>query len=125
MTIARKRGRSRHEGRRSRASMNQLLQALESRLLLTNVGSGALLNLHVSVSDAQIYQQVSLLTPQSIRHQYGLDAISFGGIVGDGTGQTIAVVDAYDDPQIMDDLNGFNTAFGLPAVNVPGGPSFN
>ena len=47
------------------------------------------------------------LTPNQIRGAYGLgsytsgvlsNGISFGGIQGDGRGQTIAIVDAYDDP---------------------------
>ena len=47
------------------------------------------------------------LTPNQIRGAYGLgsytsgmliNAVTFGGIQGDGRGQTIAIVDAYDDP---------------------------
>src|SRR5262249_2532853 len=37
-----------------------------------------------------------------------------GGIKGDGTGQTIAIVDAYDAPTIVNDLHVFDVAFGLP-----------
>src|SRR5262245_54820620 len=56
------------------------------------------------------------LTPAKIRHAYGFDQIFFNGtIVGDGTGQTIAIVDAYDNPQIANDLTQFDLAFGLPA----------
>ncbi len=33
---------------------------------------------------------------------------------GDGAGQTIAIVDAYDHPGIIDDLNTFSSEFGLP-----------
>ena len=55
------------------------------------------------------------LTPSQIRHAYGFDQITFsGGVVGDGTGQTIAIVDAYDAPTIQNDLHVFDTAFGLP-----------
>jgi hypothetical protein len=39
------------------------------------------------------------------------------GITGDGTGQTIAIVDAYDDPNAKDDLAAFSTAWGLPAAD--------
>lgn len=53
------------------------------------------------------------LTPQQIRHAYGFDQVSFNGIVGDGTGTTIAIVDAYDDPNIASDLHQFNLKFGL------------
>jgi subtilase family serine protease len=34
-------------------------------------------------------------------------------ITGDGTGQTIAIVDAYNDPNIQSDLQTFSTKFGL------------
>ncbi|HTQ37775.1 MAG TPA: proprotein convertase P-domain-containing protein [Pirellulales bacterium] len=56
------------------------------------------------------------LTPTQIRDAYGFNQISFnGGIVGDGTGETIAIIDAYHDPTIQTDLAAFDTAFGLPA----------
>src|SRR5262245_53895900 len=36
-------------------------------------------------------------TPSQIRHAYGFDQIVFpGNVKGDGTGTTIAIVDAYD-----------------------------
>ncbi len=38
------------------------------------------------------------------------------GLTGDGTGQTAAIVDAYDDPNIVSDLNTFSNQFGLPLV---------
>jgi hypothetical protein len=58
---------------------------------------------------------LSVLTPMQIRHAYGFDQISFSnGAKGDGTGQTIAIVDAYDDPNIGADLAHFDSTFGLP-----------
>jgi hypothetical protein len=65
-------------------------------------------------------------TPAQVRHAYGFDQINFGGVAGDGTGQTIAIVDAYDDPTIASDLVQFDQAFGLPEpafqkVNQTGG----
>ncbi|MDB5326521.1 MAG: peptidase in kexin sedolisin, partial [Phycisphaerales bacterium] len=63
------------------------------------------------------------LTPAQVRHAYGLDSVSFNGIVGDGTGQTIAIVDAFDNPKFVSstdpnyatsDLAIFSTAMGLP-----------
>ena len=35
---------------------------------------------------------------------------------GDGTGQTIAIVDAFDDPNVGSDLRVFDNKFGLPAL---------
>jgi subtilase family serine protease len=56
------------------------------------------------------------MTPTQIRHAYGFDQISFSGgtITGDGSGTTIAIVDAYDDPKIANDLRQFDLRFGLP-----------
>src|SRR5262249_9344102 len=55
------------------------------------------------------------LTPSKIRQAYGFNQIIFGnGVTGDGTGQTIAIVDAYDAPTIQSDLHTFDVAFGLP-----------
>jgi hypothetical protein len=65
-------------------------------------------------------------TPAQIRHAYGIDAISLpsssGPVAGDGTGQTIAIVAAFDDPEFVDssspgfansDLHQFDLQFGL------------
>ena len=75
------------------------------------------------------------LSPEQIRHAYGFDQIIFNGgaIQGDGTGTTIAIVDAYDDPKIASDLHQFDVSFGLAdpvftKVNQSGGsnlPSAN
>ncbi len=62
-------------------------------------------------------------TPQQIRTAYAIDQIEFGATKGDGTGETIAIVDAYDDPNLVDstsanfknsDLAQFDKLFGLP-----------
>jgi subtilase family serine protease len=57
-------------------------------------------------------------TPYQMRHAYGFDAITFpeGSMAfsGNGAGQTVAIIDAFDDPQIAGDLAAFDSAFGLP-----------
>ena len=68
-------------------------------------------------------------TPAQIQQAYGFNSITFGGVAGNGSGETIAIVDAYDDPNIQSDLNTFDTQFGLPAttvtrVNETGGTSY-
>jgi subtilase family serine protease len=70
-------------------------------------------------------------TPAQIRHAYGFDKIAFNGgtIAGDGSGTTIAIVDAYDDPNIANDLHQFDLRFGLPdpaftKVNQSGGTAY-
>src|SRR5207244_10192079 len=59
-------------------------------------------------------------TPAQIRKAYGFDQASFfgGTIAATGFGQTIAVIAAYDDPNIQNDLSQFDQFFGL------GDPSF-
>jgi len=51
-------------------------------------------------------------TPSQIRQAYGLD-----NVTSDGSGQVIAIVDAYDDPTIANDLQAFITQFGLGSMN--------
>ncbi len=49
-----------------------------------------------------------------IRDAYGLNSIpAFGTTAADGTGQTIAIVDAFNDPTIVTDLDGFDRAMSL------------
>jgi Bacterial Ig-like domain (group 3)/Dockerin type I domain len=55
------------------------------------------------------------VTPAEMRSAYGISSITFGSIVGNGAGQTIAIVDAFDDPNIASDLAAFDTEFDLPA----------
>jgi hypothetical protein len=61
-------------------------------------------------------------TPQQIRAAYGIDDISFGNIPGDGSGQTIAIVDAHHDPSLFADVATFDTAFGITQFG-PTGPN--
>jgi subtilisin-like proprotein convertase family protein len=57
------------------------------------------------------------LNPSEVRGAYGINAISFSGgtVTGDGSGQTIAIVDAYDDTSIAGDLATFDSQFGIAA----------
>jgi subtilase family serine protease len=67
-------------------------------------------------------------TPTQIRHAYGFDQITFKNgsstVAGDGSGTTIAIVDAYDDPTIASDLQQFDKQFGLTAFGGAGQPTF-
>jgi hypothetical protein len=99
------------------------IERLESRVLLSAADSTqyAVPFLDaVSVGDVSASPQASAgpsgYTPAQVRHAYGFDNISFAGgtIPGDGSGTTIAIVDAYDNPNIASDLHQFNLAFGLP-----------
>jgi hypothetical protein len=60
------------------------------------------------------------ITPQQIESYYGFTGLSFGSTPANGRGQTIAVVEAYDDPDITQDLQTFDSAYRLSAP-----PSFS
>ncbi|HLJ95144.1 MAG TPA: S53 family peptidase [Gemmataceae bacterium] len=52
---------------------------------------------------------LTIYAPSQILHAYGFDKLPY-----DGTGQTIAVVDAYDNPNAASDLTAFDQQFNLP-----------
>lgn len=67
------------------------------------------------------------LTPAQVRHAYGFDQVRFmlptgTQVAGTGWTTTIAIVDAYDDPNIVQDLATFDQAFGLPNHDYLGNP---
>ncbi len=100
------------------------LEQLEARALPSAV-------LPAVVSAPQSVAYAGGLTPGQVRHAYGFDSINFNGVAGTGSGQTIAIVTAYDDPTIAADLATFDRQFGLPApasftkVALPGTASVN
>ena len=111
---------------RNNRSFHLILERLEDRLVLSAVLPG-LLEYHtpgtypsglkpspvgILPQDNGSQSPVGYL-PDQIRTAYGIDNILFGKIQGDGTGQTIAIVDAYDDPSFVD-----------TAVNGSPNPSF-
>jgi subtilase family serine protease len=54
-----------------------------------------------------------------IQHAYGMDAVTLydangNPVQGDGSGETIALVDAYREPNIANDLAQFDADYGLP-----------
>ena len=57
----------------------------------------------------------SYFSPQQLTAAYSDNNIYFGTAAGNGAGQTIAIVDAYNDPNIAGDLTQFDAQFGLPA----------
>ncbi len=60
-------------------------------------------------------------TPAQIRHAYGFDqtpSLQTNGYNTAGQGQIIAIVDAYDDPNIASDLHVFDQQFGIPDTTL-------
>jgi hypothetical protein len=63
--------------------------------------------------------------PGQIEQAYGFNQISFnhGSIPGHGQGQTITIIEPFNDPNILGDANIFSQTYGLPSFNSPGGPT--
>ena len=58
-------------------------------------------------------------TPSQISSAYGLNAITFTSssgskVKGDGSGETIALIELYSDPNILSDLSTFDARYNLP-----------
>jgi hypothetical protein len=70
-----------------------------------------------------INSAVAGISPSQMQTAYGVNLISFGSVAGTGAGQTIAIIDAFNDPNIISDANSFSTTFGLPQFNGSGGPT--
>ena len=51
-------------------------------------------------------------TPAQLQAAYGLTTLT-----GNGAGKTVAIVDAYEDPNAQADLNVYRARFGLPACS--------
>ncbi|MFI5378755.1 MAG: hypothetical protein ACHRHE_05635 [Tepidisphaerales bacterium] len=81
----------------------QSMELFESRQLLSAV-------VHPAFSLLPLAQGAGFqgYTPAQIRHAYGFDQVA-----GDGSGQTIAIVDAFNDPNITADLHMFDQKFGI------------
>jgi subtilase family serine protease len=112
---------------RNRNRFDLVCEDLESRQLLSTAsGTAPDPSQILALPSLQVLPLVSTgptgLTPQQIASAYGVNQIRFSGgkVVGNGAGQTIAIVTAYNDPSIRSDLAAFDRQFGLPDP-----PSFN
>src|SRR6266403_1179756 len=66
-------------------------------------------------------------TPQQIKGAYGISLAPGGGSCGatcDGTGQTVAIIDAYASPTILQDANQWSINRGIPQFGTAGGGTF-
>jgi hypothetical protein len=107
--------------RSSRELMAAVVEALEGRWLLSAAAEMTAYPLDDTVPAGNATPVG--FTPAQIKSAYGIDSVLFGSVVGDGTGQTIAVINAYDNPDMVDsddpnfdtsDLHMFDEQFGLP-----------
>jgi len=67
-----------------------------------------------SATTAAVSSSIAGYTPEQIRKAYGFDQVTLAnGVKGDGSGQTIAIVTAYNDPNIVSDLHTFDSTLGV------------
>jgi subtilase family serine protease len=67
-------------------------------------------------------------SPAEIQKAYGVSSLLASG--SDGTGRTIVIIDAYQNPYVAGDLATFDQTFGLPAASLtnvvmPGTPTYD
>src|SRR5437764_62179 len=85
----------RSHGNNRDSGSRAFIETLEGRTLLSAAP-------HIAHGDLHLKHFASTFapagfSPSQIRHAYGFDKTLFtGGAAGDGSGQTIAIVDAYD-----------------------------
>ena len=95
-----------------RRALGSQVEGLESRELLSTAPVA-----HPMFELGPLVQNSSppsgAYTPAQIQQAYQFNKVS-----DNGTGETIAIVDAYDDPDIQSDLNAFDTQFGLPSTTI-------
>src|ERR1700731_3660522 len=56
------------------------------------------------------------IDPYEMRHAYQVDSLIAGGY--DGTGQTIVILDAFDNPNLVAQVATFNAFYGLPDTQL-------
>jgi hypothetical protein len=84
------------------------LETLEPRAMLSASPSPADLICHPNLSSFTGAGPSGGFTPAQILHAYGFDQVTWRGY-----GETIAIVDACDDPTVAADLHAFDQQFGL------------
>jgi subtilase family serine protease len=90
-------------------------QALPAGVTGTSVtgASFPIFTCQVGLSAATCYD------PFQMRTAYGVDKLIANGF--DGKGKTIVIIDAFQSPNIVQNLNFFDTTYGLANMNVAGG----
>jgi subtilase family serine protease len=101
---------------RTRSAMSPFLSVGPQAIPLSEVSP------HYSVFSCQVVglsPGVTCYDPYQIRHAYNIDRLIGAGF--DGRGKTIVIVDAFQSPNIVQQLNFFDSFYGLPGLNGLGG----
>jgi subtilase family serine protease len=92
------------------------LQSQETLANVQNGGGGPQFGLFTcqvgqsSIPGRQCYD------PYQMRHAYGVDSLIAAGF--DGTGHTIVIIDAFQNPTLVSQIAFYNTFYGLPATSL-------
>jgi hypothetical protein len=106
-------------------SWGPAVESLESRQLLSAVATPSfVLASHAAATvKPAVTAGTAPIDPAQMQAAYGVNLISFNGTAGTGAGQTVAIVDAYNDPNIITDANSFSSQWGLPQFNGTNQPT--
>src|SRR5271157_5000918 len=109
---------------------NASLERLEERQLLSTapIAPSALPAMHTDIQPGDIIALTTspppdpsaIYSPAQVRTAYGVNQIP-----GQGQGMTVAIVDAFKQPNMLTDVNNFSNFFGLPHMGGAGEPQFN
>jgi len=94
------------------------LEALEPRALLSAASLSDLSHVIATPAVSTSGYTAAQVTSAYLANNLSLITTLKGTITGNGAGQTIAIVDAYNDPNIASDLATFDAKFGLSAANL-------
>ena len=106
--------RSTKTSRASQRHRSCLFEALETRALLSATSLSDIIA-QPAVSGGYTAAQI---TSAYLASNLKLITSLKGSITGDGSGQTIAIVDAYNDPNIAGDVAAFSSKFGLSTASL-------
>ncbi len=99
------------------------VEQLEDRVVPAVAHTNYIIAHHRGSPDGTPAALPSGFTPSQIDQAYGINLINFGGVQQEGAGQTIAIIDAYDDPDMVSssssnfassDLHMFDQQYSLP-----------
>ncbi len=93
------------------------IETLEDRVVPANFHPQFIINDHGTLTTnvrthTDYTGDISGYEPAQLRTAYGINDILFNGAQGTGAGQTIAIIDTYNDPNIFSDADMFDQQFG-------------
>ena len=102
-------------GKNTRNSNHRVccFEPLETRSLLSATSLAELANVYATPAVATSGYTAAQITSAYLANNLSIITKLKSTVTGDGSGQTIAIVDAYNDPNIQSDLQTFCTKFNL------------